>query len=149
MDQGSIAMVVKIHGANGGESDPVFAVWVGEGGGGSVNIREVPARTPGTLLRDHEFEASLAGMHIEFQTGDEKYGPVKIGSESFDLANGALFLVSKRNAKPEVMQMNLAKLNVMPLGTLTLAQATNEYFRALARTDPDINAFWKEPARTK
>lgn len=137
VEQGTAAL-----GVDSRSSNVIFAVWVGEGGGGSIRVRNVPARTPGTLLRDHELDALLADVPVSFQTTDEEFGPVKIGSDSFDLAKGTLFLVAKRDARFVVQQMDLAKLDAIPDGKLNAAALTPEYFRQLAERDADIMAFW-------
>jgi hypothetical protein len=101
------------------------------------------------MLRDHELDALLAGVLVSFQTTDEKFGPVNIGSDSFDLAKGALFLVAKHDAGFVVRQTDLAKLDAIPDGKLNTAALTPEYFRQLAERDADIKAFWGGAAPAK
>ena len=144
--QGTMAMAVWIH--PGGAQTPAFAVWVGEGGGGSTRVREVPSRTPSATRRDHDLEFMLAGVPVEFHTTNGVGGPVNIGRDSLSLAQGGLFLVAKREGKLDVKQLPLAKLNLPPAGTNSLGQITNEYLRALATTDAEINAFWSAATLT-
>lgn len=143
-EQGTAAFCVNTR-----TSNVVFAVWVGEGGGGSIRVRNIPARTPGTLLRDYDIEATLAGVPVVFQTTDEKYGPVKIGADTFNLAEGTLFLVLKRDAYVSVHQTSLAKLDAIPDGKLNTAALSPEYFRQLAERDAEIKAFWGGAAPAK
>lgn len=147
VDQASYAM--GIWQTKGSNAVPAFAVWVGTGGGGNVRFVEVPSRTPSATRRDNDLYFGLADVPVEFHTIDGKNGPVKIGNDSFDLANGALFLVAKQGAKLEVKQMNIAKLNMKPAGTHTLAEMQTEYWRELAKTDPELRAFWEAAAKAK
>jgi hypothetical protein len=147
VDQASYAM--GLWQTNGSNAVPAFAVWVGTGGGGHVRFAEVPSRTRSATRRDYDLFLELADVPVEFHTADGKEGPVKIGNDSFDIANGALFLVAKHGAKLEVKQMNIAKLDVKPAGTHTLEELKTEYWRAFAKADPDIRAFWEAAAKSK
>lgn len=137
LEQGSFASCVDLRASN-----VIFAVWVGEGGGGSIRVRNVPAHTSGTMLRDHECEALLGGVSVSFQTTDEKYGPVNIAGASHDLANGALFLAVNRGGKLEVRQMDIAKLKLGAPGEQKPDSLTPDFLRKLAGEDADIKAFW-------
>jgi hypothetical protein len=109
----------------------------------------VSSRTSSSRHRDYECEARLANVPLKFSETDGVGSPLNIGDEKFDLAKGKLFLVAKHGAKQDVKQLPVAKLNLQPEGTLSLAQMTVEYFRKLAKEDPDIRAFWDEAAKTK
>ena len=136
-EQGTIGICINLRPTN-----VIFVVWSGEGGGGSFRLRNIPAHTPGTLLRDHEIEAVLGEVPISFKTTDEKYGPLLIGEEPFDLAKGGLFLVVNRASKRVVKQMDLAKLKLEPTGANKPADLDNDFFRKLAEADADIRSFW-------
>ena len=148
IDVGTMAMAVRIHHPDGAQT-PVFAVWVGEGGGGSTRFRDVPSRTPSGTRRDQDMEFTLAGVPVEFHTTNGVGGLVNIGRDSFALAQGDFFLVAKHDGKLDVKQLPLAKLNLPPVGTNSLGQITTDYLRTLAATDADISAFWTAAAGPK
>lgn len=78
-------------------------------------------------------------------TPDAKTGLVQIGSETYRLEDGALFLVSDTGTKVRVKQLNLlAKLNLKPSGARTVDQITTEELQGLAKNDPDIKGFFAE-----
>lgn len=146
VDQGSIAagLCFQIPAA----MTPAFAVWVGEGGGGSISGRtEVLTQEP--LQRVCHYTGTLAGVPIECRTPDGKTGTIKVGSQSFELAQGALFLVSKAGTNVVVKQTQITKLNLRPDGTLPTETLTIEFLRELARTDPELQAFWNPAAVAK
>ena len=123
-------------------------VWAGVGGGGQIAGKtDVSAQNP--ALQTDKFEGTLASVQITCQTTDGKTGTVTLGSETFQLEQGALFLISKNGPAPTIKQMKLARLNLKPEGTLTLAQMTHDYFRNLAKSDPDIQAFWSAADKSK
>jgi hypothetical protein len=141
VEQGSIAIGLCYQGAT--SSVPAFAVWVGEGGGGTISGRtEVLTETP--LQRVCAFTGTLAGVSVECQTTDGKTGTIKIAGESFQLEQGALFLVVTTAAKPVIKQMPFARLNLKPETYPSI-----ESLRALAGIDSDIRAFWQPQASAK
>jgi hypothetical protein len=140
VEQGSIAMGLCYQGAT---SVPAFAVWVGEGGGGTISGRtEVLSQKP--LQRVCAFTGTLAGVSVECQTIDGKTGTIKIAGEAFQLEQGTLFLVATTAAKPEIKQMPFARLNLKPETYPSI-----ESLRALAGIVSDIRAFWQPQASTK
>jgi len=96
---------------------------------------------------------------VECYTPDGKTGKVSFirqPSQSFqsdplgyDLAQGRLFLVSTEGAEPRVKQLPLAKLNLKPDGTLSQREMTTEVLQGLAKTDPELRAFFIEGAKAK
>jgi len=102
---------------------------------------EAAAVAPGVMLPDGVSEAELAAF-LSDAKHNGKAGTVKIGSEAYELANGAVFLVLKTDGKPKVQQLKLTALNLKPEGTLSPDQMTHEYLRGLARTSPEINGFF-------
>jgi hypothetical protein len=83
-------------------------------------------------------------------TPDAKTGLVQIGSETYRLEDGALFLVSDTGTKVRVKQLNLlAKLNLKPAGARTVDQITTEELQGLAKNDPDIRGFFTEAGKSK
>jgi len=119
----------------------VFAMWVGEAGGGRL-----AGEAQETICT---YEGTVGGVAVECHTPDGRAGTVKIGEERFDLTKGAVFLVAKSGAKSQVKQMRLASLNLKPEGSLTPEDMTYDYLRELARTDPEIRAFWAEASNQK
>jgi hypothetical protein len=87
------------------------------------------------------------GVNVSCFTPDAKTGLVQIGSETYRLEDGALFLVSDTG---KVKQLNLlAKLNLKPAGARTVNQITTEELQELAKSDPDIRGFFMEAGKSK
>lgn len=83
------------------------------------------------------------GNNVQCFTPDAKTGLVQIGSETYRLEDGSLFLVSTTGTKIRVRQLNLsAKLNLKPAGARTVDQITTEELQGLAKSDPDIKGFF-------
>jgi hypothetical protein len=137
-------MGIWFHG--GPDSNPAFVVWLGEAGGGAFAAQTQRAEQ-GT--DECIYEGTLADTAVECRTSDGKTGKVKIGSEAYELADGAVFLVLKTSGKAKVQQLKLAALNLKPEGTLTPDQMTHEYLRELARTNPEIKGFFAGTAEPK
>lgn len=125
--------------------EPEFAVWVGGSGSGELGGKfsggdEIVNPAPPQPIC--KFEGSLLGVALECRTTGGKSGTIKIGTETFQLERGALFLVSTSGAKPQVRQMALTKLNLQPEGPLLSGDGVGDYLRELAKTDPEIQRFW-------
>lgn len=138
-----MVMGLRSHGAS---QDPVFLVWAGESGGGQIAGKTDVSPT-NTTQRIDKYEGTLAGVAVTCQTADGKTGTVTIGTQSFDLEKGALFLVSRNGSDVALKQMKLSKLNLQPEGALTLEQLTHGHFQKLAESDSDIREFWRTATR--
>lgn len=115
-----------------------FVVWTD----GTSTNRGTSPRQPSDPRGSARYDGKIGDMNIECVTPDGLTGKVKIGSESYDLADGRLFLVASKDGTPRICQMSLAKLDLKPDGALTEEQITLEHLRELARTDADIRSFF-------
>jgi hypothetical protein len=126
-----------------GRSEAAFAVWVGAaGGGGCSGFTEPAADSPSQ--RVCVFKGHVAKIPVECRTADAKSGKIKIGDGTFQLEQGALFLVSTAAEKPVILQLPLSHLNLKGGEHPDL-----DGLRALAANDPVISAFWKQPPAAK
>jgi hypothetical protein len=105
---------------------------------------------PGETRTGARYEGNSGLLKIECYTPDGTNGKVTLGGQSFDLARGALFLVSTSGSNSNaVKQLSLAKLNLKPRGTLSHEQMTVEVMQSVAATDADIRTFFSEAAKAK
>ncbi len=74
---------------------------------------------------------------------------MRIGGQAFLLERGALFLISASGARPVIRQTALSKLNLEPGRPLMSGKGAVEYLCHLAKTDPDIRAFWRSATTEK
>jgi hypothetical protein len=82
-------------------------------------------------------------------TPDGKTGTVTIAGADFDLAQGPLFLVTTRGAKPRVQQLT-TDVNVPgPLGKGEEFDAARKRLEALSQSDETVKAFVKGAAEEK
>jgi hypothetical protein len=128
----------------GKEQEPVFMIWVDEAGGG-----QFAGTTDVSPERGQRFDGSVAGVPFTCLIPEQKPGTLKLGTDSFQLEQGGLFLISKSGSSLRIKQMSLAKLNLPTGKNFSASKLTNEYFRSLAKTDPDIQAFWNESSSPK
>ncbi|NLH15415.1 MAG: hypothetical protein GX455_02440 [Phycisphaerae bacterium] len=115
-----------------------FVIW----SDGSSTHRGTSPRQPSDPRGSARYDGAIGDMKIECVTLDGLTGTVKIGSNSFDLTRGRLFLVATQEGKPRIQQMSLSKLDLKPDGNLTDEQVTLEHLRELAKTDADIREFF-------
>jgi len=71
-------------------------------------------------------------LEINWQSPDAGTGNVTLGDTPYDLAKGAVFLVSTQDGKLRVVQLQHDLSQIKP---------TVESFESLAKADPDIAAF--------
>ncbi len=114
-----------------------FVVWcdAAGGGGASSSSNSQGVKCQGTLLgRD--------GRRIEFscETKDGKTGRAAINGETFELADGNLFVVATEREQPRVKQLK------RDLGTLKFERDALEAF---GRNDAEILGFFTEAAKPK
>jgi hypothetical protein len=114
-----------------------FVVWcdaVG-GGGGSSSSNAQGVKCQGTLFGRVE-------RRVEFacETKDGKTGRVSINDETFELADGNLFVVATDRERPRVKQLK------RDLGALKFERATLEAF---GRNDAEILGFFTKPAKDR
>jgi hypothetical protein len=120
------------------------------GGGGMAN-RQLEA---GETRKGVKYEGDVRSKDgrswkVSCYTRDGKTGAVKIGDQTFDLADGALFLLSTRGDRPRVKQLKQAKLDLTPEGSRTVSQIEMPAIRELGKSDPDIKAFFTGAAAAK
>lgn len=127
---------------------PLFVVWVGEEGGGSISS-DTSAVDPATKTRLTIFTGSLARVPFECRTTDGKPETIKVGGESYRLAQGPVLLVSKSGPKLQVKQLPLAVLHPNPDGTLPFKDMDHVYFKNLASTNTNVRAFWNAGTTTQ
>ena len=127
---------------------PLFVVWVGEEGGGSISS-DTSAVDPATKTRLTMFTGSLARVPFECRTTDGKPETIKVGGESYRLAQGPVLLVSKSGPKLQVKQLPLAVLHPNPDGTLPFKDMDHVYFKNLASTNTNVRAFWNAGTTTQ
>ncbi len=118
--------------------DAAFVIWTD---GLPTTSGTVP-RQPGDPRRSARYHSSIGNLSVDCLTPDGTTGTVKIGDRSYDLADGRLILLSTQTQSPRVKQCSLIKLNLKPEGTLSDDQITLEQLQDLAKTDPDIRAFF-------
>ncbi len=90
------------------------------------------------------FRVSGQTVALTCYTPDGTTGKVAIGERTFDLAQGGLFLVSTCGSEVLVMQAQLAKLNLKPVGMRTMEDMSEELLRRTAKSDTDIGAFFRK-----
>jgi len=138
---------VSIHFGVWGDGATIVVWSDGTGGSfGSRGMGGVPLQA-GETRRGVKYEGHLSGrdgriVNVECYTPDGKTGTVKIGDEAYELAQGTLFLISTSGAKPKVKQLKSDKLDLKPMGSRTVDEITSQTLEALAKTDPDIRAFF-------
>jgi len=128
----------------GKEQEPVFMIWVDEAGGG-----QFAGTTDVSPERGQRFDGTVAGVPFTCLIPEQKPGTLKLGTDSFQLEQGGLFLISKSGSSLRIKQMSLAKLNLPTGENFSASKLNNEYFRGLAKADPDIQAFWNESSSPK
>jgi hypothetical protein len=82
-------------------------------------------------------------------TPDGKTGTVTIAGVDFDLAQGPLFLVTTRGAKPSVLQLTIDVNAPGPLGKGEELDAARERLEELAKSDKTVKIFVQGSARGK
>lgn len=130
------------------------AIWSdGKGGSfGGGGMGGAPLE-PGETKRGVRYEGRIASqegrvVQVRCYTPDGKTGTVEIGGGTYDLSRGGLFLVALGAAEPKVKQLDLARLDLKPSGLRMLNEITRESLEELAKTDPEIRAFFAEAAKS-
>jgi hypothetical protein len=131
-----------------------LVIWSDAGcelGGSGMGNRQLEA---GETRKGVKYEGEVSSKDgkawkVSCYTRDGKAGAVKIGDQTFDLADGGLFLISTRGDRPRVKQLKLAKLNLVPEGKQTVIQLEMPAIRGQGKSDPDIKAFFTGAAATK
>ncbi len=129
IDAASVTFITLLAGPPAGVP---FVVWsdLPNGGAGRVD-----AQADGTAYKgDHR---ATDGRRVEFraETTDGKTGTITIAEVSYDLAGGALFLVSTQNGPPAVAQVEY-DLSTFPKGKDPLIE--------FAKSNEDIRAFFEK-----
>jgi hypothetical protein len=101
-----------------------------------------PSRSSGKGKGPEKYEGQQKapdGQQVEWQceTTDGKTGKMTINGSTYELAKGALFLVSTQGGKVEVRQLQRDLLKVKP---------DQESVEKLLKDDPDVGSFFTEKA---
>ncbi len=122
--------------------DAAFVIWTD----GKPGTRGTEPRKHGDPHGSARYHCMIGNLSVDCLTTDGKTGKVKIGDQSYDLSDGRLILLATKGEKPRVKQLALAKLDLKPEGKRSDDQVTLEQLQDLAKTDPDILAFFTDTA---
>jgi hypothetical protein len=116
----------------------VVAVWTDASGGSSTLVPRAATRAEGFVYEGHH--RGPDGRHVDCRcsTPDGRTGAVTINDKTFDLAHGALFLVSTQGGRTEVRQLQRDTSKLAPEG-----------LKDLARNDQEILDFFSSFAQAK
>jgi len=129
IDAASVTFITLLSGPPAGVP---FVVWSDLPNGGSGRVE---APVDGAAYKgDHR---AADGRRVEFraETTDGQTGTITIADVTYDLARGALFLVSTQNGPPTVVQVDF-DLSTFPKGKDPLIE--------FAKSTEDIRAFFEK-----
>jgi hypothetical protein len=109
----------------------IFVLWAANSSGGGSSSS---SNSSGINGKGHVRFANGQTTY-EFSTTDGKTGPVKIDGVSYDLANGALFLLIREEDKSRVKQLKK---------DLSGLELTSPGFQKFGRADPEIMEFFSD-----
>ncbi|HBI43585.1 MAG TPA: hypothetical protein DDY78_12150 [Planctomycetales bacterium] len=115
-----------------------FVVWTDVSGGSSAMLPPVTTKGEGFVFEGRHQGSD--GRHIDCRcaTKDGRAGTVTINDKTFDLAQGALFLVSTISGQTQVRQLERNTLKLK-----------GEDLKELAKNDQEIRDFFVSFAKTK
>jgi hypothetical protein len=116
----------------------VVTVWTDVSSGSSSLAPRVATRAEGFVFEGHHRGPGGRYVDCRCSTPDGRTGTVTINDKTFDLADGALFLVSTQRGQTEVCQLKRDTLKLGPEG-----------LKDLARNDQEILDFFSSFAQAK
>lgn len=109
-----------------GSRGMAVVVWTDLPGGSSEFLPPVTTKTEGFVFVGHHRSSDGRQVECRIATRDGSTGPVTINGKSFNLAQGALFLVSTTGAQTQVRQLKRDFVKLEPGDLMHLAKNDQE-----------------------